>query len=101
LHDLLRVAESKRSTSKSPVKRAGSSTARQSSGSGRSTQNSSTNATGSRNQASYNRTRATKERECPLAASCDSRGHLSGKLDSHFTLEACPLYHNTTPQACM
>ncbi|XP_012530583.1 histone acetyltransferase KAT7 isoform X2 [Monomorium pharaonis] len=98
------TAESKRSTSKSPVKRAGPSAAvRQSSGAGRSTQNSSTSsATGGRtNQASYNRTRATKERECPLAASCDSRGHLSGKLDLHFTLEACPLYHNTTPQACM
>lgn len=103
-HNLLRVAESKRSTSKSPVKRAGPSAAvRQSSGASRSTQNSGTsNTTGGRtNQASYNRARTTKERECPLAASCDSRGHLSGKLDSHFTLEACPLYHNTTPQACM
>ncbi|TGZ37699.1 uncharacterized protein Chm isoform X1 [Temnothorax longispinosus] len=95
------TAESKRSTSKSPVKRAGpSAAARQSSGAGRSTQNSGTT-TGGRNQSSYNRTRATKERECPLAASCDSRGHLSGKLDLHFTLEACPLYHNTTPQACV
>ncbi|XP_029673177.1 histone acetyltransferase KAT7 isoform X1 [Formica exsecta] len=104
--DLSRVAESKRSTSKSPVKRAGpSAAARQtSSGAGRSTQNSSiaSNTTGNRtNQAPYNRARAAKERECPLAASCDSRGHLSGKLDSHFTLEACPLYHNTTPQACI
>ncbi|XP_050464120.1 histone acetyltransferase KAT7 isoform X2 [Cataglyphis hispanica] len=100
------TAESKRSTSKSPVKRAGpSAAARQtSSGAGRSTQNSgiASNSTGNRtNQAPYNRARATKERECPLAASCDSRGHLSGKLDSHFTLEACPLYHNTTPQACV
>ncbi|KAL6447465.1 hypothetical protein ACFW04_001567 [Cataglyphis niger] len=100
------TAESKRSTSKSPVKRAGpSAAARQtSSGAGRSTQNSgiASNSTGNRtNQAPYNRARATKERECPLAASCDSRGHLSGKLDSHFTLEACPLYHNTTPQACI
>ncbi|XP_011173629.1 histone acetyltransferase KAT7 [Solenopsis invicta] len=97
------TAESKRSTSKSPVKRAGpSAAARQSSGTGRSAQNSSTPNTGSRtNQASYTRARAAKERECPLAASCDSRGHLSGKLDSHFTLEACPFYHNTTPQACV
>ncbi|XP_011874549.1 PREDICTED: histone acetyltransferase KAT7 [Vollenhovia emeryi] len=98
------TAESKRSTSKSPVKRAGPSAAvRQSSGASRSMQNSgAANTTGGRtNQASYNRARATKERECPLAASCDSRGHLSGKLDSHFTLEACPLYHNTTPQACV
>lgn len=96
------TAESKRSTSKSPVKRAGpSAAARQASGAGRSTQNSASNTGNRTNQAPYNRARATtKERECPLA-SCDSRGHLSGKLDSHFTLEACPLYHNTTPQACV
>ncbi|XP_011055442.1 PREDICTED: histone acetyltransferase KAT7 isoform X2 [Acromyrmex echinatior] len=98
------TAESKRSTSKSPVKRVGpSAAARQSSG--RSTQNSSTsNITGSRtNQASCNQVCASQqeERECPLATSCNSRGHLSGKLDSHFTLEACPLYHNTTIQACV
>lgn len=97
------TAESKRSTSKSPVKRAGPSTAaRHSSGSNRIPQNSSTsNATSGRSgQGNYGRTRVNKERECPLAPTCDSRGHLSGKLDSHFTLEACPLYHNTTPQAC-
>ncbi|XP_043519495.1 histone acetyltransferase KAT7 isoform X1 [Frieseomelitta varia] len=101
--DLSRVAESKRSTSKSPVKRAGPSTAaRHSSGSNRIPQNSSTsNATSGRSgQGNYGRTRVNKERECPLAPTCDSRGHLSGKLDSHFTLEACPLYHNTTSQAC-
>ncbi|XP_068972669.1 histone acetyltransferase KAT7 isoform X1 [Bombus flavifrons] len=102
--DLSRVAESKRSTSKSPVKRAGPSTAaRHSSGSNRISQNSSTtNAISGRSgQGNYGRTRVNKERECPLAPTCDSRGHLSGKLDSHFTLEACPLYHNTTPQACV
>ena len=26
-------------------------------------------------------------------------GHLGGKLDRHFTCEACPLYHNTTRKA--
>ncbi|XP_025158019.1 histone acetyltransferase KAT7 [Harpegnathos saltator] len=97
--------ESKRSASKSPVKRAGPSTGpRQPLVASRSTQSSGTtvNTTGNRtNQAPYNRARATKERECPLAATCDSRGHLSGKLDSHFTLDACPLYHNTTPQTCL
>nr|XP_012152803.1 PREDICTED: flocculation protein FLO11 isoform X6 [Megachile rotundata] len=102
--DLSRVAESKRSTSKSPVKRAGPSTAaRHSSGPNRVAQNSGTSSTtsGRSGQGNYGRSRATKERECPLAPTCDSRGHLSGKLDSHFTLEACPLYHNTTPQACV
>ncbi|XP_076173964.1 lysine acetyltransferase chameau isoform X1 [Ptiloglossa arizonensis] len=102
--DLSRVAESKRSTSKSPVKRAGPSTAaRHASGGNRVPQNSGTsNATGGRSgQGNYGRARVTKERECPLAPTCDSRGHLSGKLESHFTLEACPLYHNTTPQACV
>ncbi|KAK2580865.1 hypothetical protein KPH14_005939 [Odynerus spinipes] len=99
------TAESKRSTSKSPVKRAGPSTGvRHSSAANRTIQstgggsNTVANRTG---QNSYNRTRTTKERECPLAADCDSRGHLSGKLDTHFTLEACPLYHNTTPQNCV
>ncbi|KAL7301405.1 hypothetical protein TKK_0005848 [Trichogramma kaykai] len=43
----------------------------------------------------------SKERECPLSPACDSRGHLSGKFDAHFTLEACPLYHNTTAQECL
>nr|XP_012152802.1 PREDICTED: histone acetyltransferase KAT7 isoform X5 [Megachile rotundata] len=98
------TAESKRSTSKSPVKRAGPSTAaRHSSGPNRVAQNSGTSSTtsGRSGQGNYGRSRATKERECPLAPTCDSRGHLSGKLDSHFTLEACPLYHNTTPQACV
>ncbi|XP_076628545.1 lysine acetyltransferase chameau isoform X2 [Colletes latitarsis] len=102
--DLSRVAESKRSTSKSPVKRAGPSTAaRHASGTNRVPQNSgTTNASGGRSsQGNYSRARVTKERECPLAPTCDSRGHLSGKLELHFTLEACPLYHNTTPQACI
>lgn len=99
------TAESKRSTSKSPVKRAGPSTgARHSSAANRTTQSTGggSNTVANRiGQNSYNRTRTTKERECPLAACCDSRGHLSGKLDTHFTLEACPLYHNTTPQNCI
>lgn len=101
--DLSRIAESKRSASKSPVKRAGPSIgARQSAGT-RAQSGVASNSTANRtSQVSYTRSRAsTKERECPLAASCDSRGHLSGKLDLHFTLEACPLYHNTTPQACV
>ncbi|XP_032665905.1 histone acetyltransferase KAT7 isoform X2 [Odontomachus brunneus] len=96
--------ESKRSASKSPVKRAGSSTGpRQSSAASRSTQSSgaTANTNNRTNQAPYNRARATKERECPLAIACDSHGHLSGKLDSHFTLDACPLYHNTTSHSCV
>lgn len=40
-----------------------------------------------------------EERKCPLEQ-CDSSGHLSGKLPTHFTLEACPMYHNKTPQQC-
>ena len=27
-------------------------------------------------------------------------GHLNGKLDRHFTPEACPVYHNTTKKTC-
>ena len=43
-----------------------------------------------------------ENRKCPLESSlgCDSKGHLSGKLDRHFTVEACPQYHNTTASAC-
>ncbi|KAH3707378.1 histone acetyltransferase KAT7-like [Dreissena polymorpha] len=43
----------------------------------------------------YNETNA----KCPLPG-CDSKGHLTGKHDSHRTLSACPLYHNTTAEAC-
>ncbi|XP_058790061.1 histone acetyltransferase KAT7 [Phymastichus coffea] len=50
---------------------------------------------------SSTRTRTIKERECPLASVCDSRGHLSGKCEVHFTLDACPVYHNTTAQGCI
>eukprot|EP00092_Neocalanus_flemingeri_P020954 GFUD01022702.1.p1 GENE.GFUD01022702.1~~GFUD01022702.1.p1 ORF type:complete len:901 (-),score=273.37 GFUD01022702.1:151-2853(-) len=40
-----------------------------------------------------------ENRKCPVPR-CDSKGHLSGKLERHFTHDACPLYHNTTAQAC-
>lgn len=33
--------------------------------------------------------------ECPLEG-CNSMGHLGGKADKHFTIEACPNYHNFT-----
>ncbi|XP_023244891.1 histone acetyltransferase KAT7-like [Copidosoma floridanum] len=52
-------------------------------------------------QSSSSRTHSGKDKECPLASACDSRGHLSGRYDSHFTLEGCPLYHNSTPQECI
>jgi histone acetyltransferase MYST2 len=34
-----------------------------------------------------------EERGCPLEG-CNSMGHLSGKYEKHFTIEACPKYHN-------
>lgn len=37
--------------------------------------------------------------KCPLPG-CDSKGHLTGKHDSHRTLSGCPLYHNTTAEEC-
>jgi histone acetyltransferase MYST2 len=37
----------------------------------------------------------TEKKGCPLE-SCNSNGHLSGKYEKHFTLEACPEYHNAT-----
>uniref|UniRef100_A0A182VTY8 Histone acetyltransferase n=1 Tax=Anopheles minimus TaxID=112268 RepID=A0A182VTY8_9DIPT len=35
------------------------------------------------------------ERRCPLEK-CDSLGHMGGQFEKHFTLEACPMYHNMT-----
>ncbi|KAK9880060.1 hypothetical protein WA026_008574 [Henosepilachna vigintioctopunctata] len=40
-----------------------------------------------------------EERKCPLEG-CNSLGHLSGRQDKHFTLEACPTFHNMTPAQC-
>lgn len=40
-----------------------------------------------------------EERLCPLEG-CDSNGHLNGKLDKHFTIDACPVYHNLTIKQC-
>ncbi|CAG2068053.1 unnamed protein product, partial [Timema podura] len=40
-----------------------------------------------------------EERRCPIDG-CDSQGHLGGRLDKHFTIEACPLYHNMSIQEC-
>jgi len=42
---------------------------------------------------------AVEERRCPLDG-CDSMGHLGGRADKHFTIEACPKYHNKTAQEC-
>ncbi|XP_041370165.1 histone acetyltransferase KAT7-like isoform X2 [Gigantopelta aegis] len=36
---------------------------------------------------------------CPLPG-CDSKGHLNGRNNTHRTLTACPLYHNTTAEEC-
>ncbi|XP_050084157.1 histone acetyltransferase KAT7 isoform X2 [Anopheles aquasalis] len=33
------------------------------------------------------------ERRCPLEK-CDSLGHMGGVFEKHFTLEACPMFHN-------
>lgn len=40
-----------------------------------------------------------EERKCPLS-DCDSSGHLSGKYDTHFTVEGCPMYHNLSSAQC-
>lgn len=37
-----------------------------------------------------------EKRACPLDEVCHSMGHLSGKYTEHFTIEACPMYHNVT-----
>lgn len=90
--------DTKKSLSKSPTKRARpSSTVRLNASRSSQGNGSSVNSRGSQSS----RARAMKDRECPLAASCNNRGHLSGKSDTHFTMEACPYYHNLTPQDCV
>ncbi len=37
---------------------------------------------------------------CPLNDDCCSAGHLSGKFDTHFTLDTCPVYFNMTSAEC-
>lgn len=44
-------------------------------------------------------TPTVEERRCPLDG-CDSMGHLGGRAEKHFTVEACPKYHNKTAQEC-
>ena len=39
------------------------------------------------------------ERKCPVEG-CNSLGHFGGNYEKHFTVEACPLYHNKTPEEC-
>lgn len=82
-------SESKRSLSKSPVKRAPGTK-------GKSKSNSKTNAKQT-NSSPVKKTTPTvpEERRCPVDG-CDSNGHLGGHLDKHFTQEACPIYHNMT-----
>ncbi|KAJ8673309.1 hypothetical protein QAD02_004571, partial [Eretmocerus hayati] len=91
-------ADNKQNVTKSPSKRPAQSLSSRPSGA------SSTRSSGSiptKGQSFGDKMRPLKERECPLAQTCHNRGHLSGKSDSHFTIEACPVYHNTTPQACI
>jgi histone acetyltransferase MYST2 len=78
----------KRSLSRSPVKRAPISTKGK-------TKNNKRNDAKSR----ASEILIIEERKCPLEG-CNSLGHLSGKYEKHFTLEACPTYHNLTPAQC-
>ncbi|CAH0555657.1 unnamed protein product [Brassicogethes aeneus] len=78
----------KRSLSRSPVKRAPVSTTK-----GK-TKNNKRNDAKSRSELIH-----VEERKCPLEG-CDSLGHLTGLYDKHFTLEACPSYHNCTIAFC-
>lgn len=74
----------KRSLSRSPVKRAPVSTK------GKTKNNKRSEAKARANEVVLN-----EERKCPLEG-CDSNGHLDGKHEKHFTVEACLNYHNMT-----
>lgn len=78
----------KRSLSRSPVKRAPVTTKGK-------TKNSKRNDNKSRLESNL----IIEERKCPLDG-CDSMGHLSGTHEKHFTIEACPAYHNLTFDQC-
>ncbi|KAI0210916.1 Histone acetyltransferase KAT7 [Lamellibrachia satsuma] len=41
----------------------------------------------------------TDHAHCPLPG-CDSKGHLTGKHDTHRTISGCPLYNNMTAEEC-
>lgn len=79
-------ADSKRSLSKSPVKRAPVTKGK-----------SKNTKTYAKNNSTPTKKTSTipEERRCPIEG-CDSMGHLGGRLEKHFTQEACPLYHNMT-----
>ncbi|XP_039284815.1 histone acetyltransferase KAT7 [Nilaparvata lugens] len=82
-------AESKSTLTKSPVKK----------GAGPKGPASQRKPKGARGSAESGQSLLNEVRKCPVDG-CDSSGHLCGKLDKHFTIEACPVYHNRTPQAC-
>ncbi|XP_050297334.1 histone acetyltransferase KAT7 [Anthonomus grandis grandis] len=77
----------KRSLSRSPVKKAPGTTK------GKTKNNKKNDAKSKINEVVF------VERQCPLEG-CDSMGHLSGKFEKHFVLEACPTYHNITFAKC-
>lgn len=74
----------KRSLSRSPVKRAPVSTK----GKAKNTKRTEAKSRG-------NDIIIMEERKCPLEE-CDSMGHLGGRQEKHFTVEACLMYHNMT-----
>ncbi|KAF5303853.1 hypothetical protein FQR65_LT08111 [Abscondita terminalis] len=78
----------KRSLSRSPVKRAPVSTK------GKVKNNKRNEAKARANEVVLN-----EERKCPLEG-CDSNGHLGGRHDKHFTIEACLNYHNMVMSEC-
>lgn len=80
-------SESKRSISKSPVKRAPASKGK--------SKNSKTNTKNSTLSPVKKTPAVPEERKCSIDG-CDSSGHLGGRLEKHFTQEACPLFHNMT-----
>lgn len=83
-------SESKRSISKSPVKRAPVTKGKSKNSTSKShTKNSSASSPAKKTPT------VPEERKCPVDG-CDSSGHLGGRIDKHFTQEACPTYHNMT-----
>lgn len=88
----------KRSPSKSPVKKASIITTKGKTKSNNLIAKKGDSKTSSNsNHGAKMMTEQPEEQLCPIEG-CDSMGHLGGQYEKHFTIDACPIYHNMTKE---
>lgn len=85
--------EQHRSDSKSPVKKATTGKTKNSNSAAR--RNDSKISSNNHVKALNQQQQVVTERRCPNEK-CNSLGHLNGLFEKHFTIEACPMFHNVT-----